>query len=210
MSSAPYNLAIETSSRIGSVTLGRGDVQLVTRELPPQERHRVDLLPVIDELCRAHQVKPADIREIYISHGPGSFTGLRIGITTAKTLALITGARLVAVPTLEVVAMNVPMQLGVTLIVALNMKKDTVYAGVFEAGTQDEHWQLTREPALTSLPDLLATITGPVLIVGEKLPLESCLPARRASEGGSVPGSDKESGQIDQRQKWSSRKTPSP
>lgn len=171
MSSSPFNLAIETSSPVGSVTLGHGDNLLASRVLPPQQRHRVDLLPVTDELCRAHGVKPQDLGEIYVSHGPGSFTGLRIGITTAKTLALITGAHLVAVPTLDVVAMNVPVQPDAVLIVALNMKKDTVYAGVYGVASDEHRWRLSREPELTPLAKLLETISEPVLVVGEKLPL---------------------------------------
>ena len=74
-----------------------------------------------------------------------------------------------AVPTLEVVAMNVPVERGVTLIVALNMKKETVYAGVFKANHDGQCWQLKQTAGLTTLAELLATITGPVVLVGEKL-----------------------------------------
>ncbi len=187
-----YNLAMETSSRVGSVTLGRGDVLLATKVLPPQERHRVDLLPMMDGLCREHGVKPTDIGELYVSHGPGSFTGLRIGITSAKTLALITGAKLVAVPTLDVVAMNVPVQTGVTLIVALNMKKETVYAGVYGASDDGTCWQLTRPAGLTTLTELLATITGPVMMVGTTMPaiqtpLNECHTTCQSNQTNSVP-----------------------
>src|SRR5688500_8967170 len=103
-----HNLAIETSTRVGSVTLGRGDEVVQTVEMPEQRRHTVDLMPTIDKLCQRHSLAPADIGEMYVSVGPGSFTGLRIGIATAKALAQVLGMRLIAVPTLEVVAQNVP------------------------------------------------------------------------------------------------------
>jgi tRNA threonylcarbamoyladenosine biosynthesis protein TsaB len=106
MTDSPYNLAIETSGPVGSVSLGRADELLAGADLPPQQRHRVDLMPTIDRLCQDRGVTPRQIGEIYLSMGPGSFTGLRIGVATAQMLGTMLGAKLVAVPTLEVVARN--------------------------------------------------------------------------------------------------------
>jgi tRNA threonylcarbamoyladenosine biosynthesis protein TsaB len=131
----PFNLAIETSGRAGSVTLGRGDELIATAALPPPApppRRSVDLMPTIDALCRAHGVGPAQVGEVYVSIGPGSFTGLRIAVATAKVLAPTLGVKLVSVPTLDVVAQNVPTDIDADHVaVCLNLKRNSVYAGVF-------------------------------------------------------------------------------
>lgn len=107
MNDGPCNLALETSGPVGSVSLGRGDELLSGADLPPQQRHRVDLMPAIDRLCQSQGVSPRQIGAVYLSVGPGSFTGLRIGVATAQMLGTMLGARLAAVPTIEVVARNV-------------------------------------------------------------------------------------------------------
>ncbi|WP_432798615.1 tRNA (adenosine(37)-N6)-threonylcarbamoyltransferase complex dimerization subunit type 1 TsaB [Poriferisphaera sp. WC338] len=101
---AVINLAIETSSRRGEIALARGDELIETQELPQKKRHNVDLMETVDQLFTKHNLKPNDLSEVYLSSGPGSFTGLRIGIAVAKMLSLAGNVRLVNVPTLQVVA----------------------------------------------------------------------------------------------------------
>jgi tRNA threonylcarbamoyladenosine biosynthesis protein TsaB len=186
-----FSIAIETSGRVGSVTLGRGDRCLASAAMPEQERHRVDLMPTIDGLCTAHGVGPRQIAEVYLSIGPGSFTGLRIGVATAKMLAQALGAKIVAVPTVEVIACNVPapppvgatgslpasvsLSLGApapadrpwTLAVCLNLKRDTIYAGRFHWTCKN--WVVLEEPRLLTTDDLLA-LPRPMALVGDPLP----------------------------------------
>src|SRR4051794_137410 len=101
-------LAIETSGRTGSVAAVEGGVVLAERDFPHGLQNAALILPLLDELCRGQGWKPSDVGELYVSAGPGSFTGLRIGVTLAKTLALSTGAKIVAVPTVAVLALNAP------------------------------------------------------------------------------------------------------
>ena len=101
-------LAIETSSRLGSVALAEDGNTLLQDAFPHGLQHAARIILAVDELCRQLHWTPRDIREIYVSAGPGSFTGLRIGITLAKTLAWATGAALVAVPSVRVLADNAP------------------------------------------------------------------------------------------------------
>jgi tRNA threonylcarbamoyladenosine biosynthesis protein TsaB len=187
MPDRPYNLALETSGRLGSVSLGRGDDLLGTRDIPEQKRHTVELMPTIDELCREHGVPPREIGEVYVSVGPGSFTGLRIGVTTAKMLAEVLGVKLVGVPTLAALALNTPApQLpGVHLAVCANMKAGAVYAGLF--AWRDGRWRPEREPALVAMSTLLEMTPRPLLILGDPLPTPavyddktSVLPAEHA------------------------------
>lgn len=105
-SDSDYGLAFETSSAIGRVALGRGDEILAACRLDAPRAHAMQFLPAIAAICNDHDIRPGDIGTVYVSCGPGSFTGLRISVTTARIMALAGDARLVAVPTLEVIAQN--------------------------------------------------------------------------------------------------------
>lgn len=135
VSEREHSLAFETSGDLGSVALGRGDRILATRLLSGSRRHAVEFLPTIAALCRAHSVEPNAVRNIYVSIGPGSFTGLRIGITVARLLAFAQGARIVAVPTLEAIAQNAATleKPPRRIVVMLDAKRNHVYAATFES-----------------------------------------------------------------------------
>ncbi len=128
-----FGLAIETSGEMGSVALGQGARILEARSFPAALRHATDLLPTVDILCRSHGASPDRIGRVFISLGPGSFTGLRIGLTAARMLAFARGAKLVGVPSLEVVAQNAleadPVPSRVAVIV--DAKRGRVFGAVF-------------------------------------------------------------------------------
>src|SRR5437868_10120412 len=113
------SLAIETSGRIGSVAIVEDAVVRAEAEFEHGLQHAAKILPMIDSLCRKQVWTPQEIDEVYVSAGPGSFTGLRIGITLAKTMALATGVKVVAVPTMRVLVENAPAE-AVHVIVALD------------------------------------------------------------------------------------------
>src|SRR5579872_5195445 len=123
-------LAIETSSRIGSVALAEDDNTLAEDTFPHGLQHAARIIPAIDSLCKKLGWTSADIREIYVSAGPGSFTGLRIGITLAKALAMATGATLVAVPSVRVLVENSPPE-AKNVIVVLDAKRDQIFTASF-------------------------------------------------------------------------------
>ena len=124
------SLAIETSSRLGSVALAENGNTLAQDTFPHGLQHAARIIPAIDTLCRQLQWTATDLREIYISAGPGSFTGLRIGITLAKTLALATGAALVAVPSVRVLVENAPPE-AKNAIIVLDAKRDQIFTASF-------------------------------------------------------------------------------
>ena len=101
-----WALALETSDRRGGVALARGDRVVETVTLDAERRHAANLVPAARRVCASAGAAPDEIGLVSVSIGPGSFTGLRIGVTVARMLALATGARLVPVPTLEVIAQN--------------------------------------------------------------------------------------------------------
>ena len=96
---------------------------------------------------------PVDFREIYVSIGPGSFTGLRIGVTAAKTISFATGATIAAVPTVEVLAANAPAD-AMNVIVLLDAKRGQIFTARLARASAAAEWQ-TIEPAHV---DLLSTM----------------------------------------------------
>jgi tRNA threonylcarbamoyladenosine biosynthesis protein TsaB len=171
----PRAIAIETSGRTGSVAIVNQDA-VVTEELFPHDlKHAAELLPMIDRLVQKQGWRPKDVQELYISIGPGSFTGLRIGVTLAKTLAFATGARIVAVPSVEVLAQNAPRD-SQNVIIVLDAKRGQIFTARFarQAGRL-----VKAEPAhLDRLTDILQRSPRPVHLIGEGLPFhQSAIPS---------------------------------
>ncbi len=167
MAEREYNLAIETSGRSGSVTLGRGDEVIDTADLQHKRRHNVELIPTIDALCKKHGVTPGALGQVYVSLGPGSFTGLRVGITTAKMLALANGVEVFGIPTLDVLAENAPPE-AQHVAVCLNLKRETVHSAVYKRA--DENGSMIVKPMLRTMEELLDVCPRPLSLIGDPLP----------------------------------------
>lgn len=163
----PRVLALETSGRTGSVALARGGVVVVEEQFAHGLKHAAGIIPIIDRLCTGQGWEPHEIEEVYVSAGPGSFTGLRVGVTVAKSLAFAVGAKIVAVPSTEVLVRNVPPGWERAVIV-LDAKRDQIFTATFE---NREGAPITREPArLDDLRSVLARTPRPVHLIGEGIP----------------------------------------
>ena len=168
-------VAIETSGRVGSVAVVHDGAVVAEAAFPHELKHAAGLVPLMDRLVREQGWSPASLDELYVSAGPGSFTGLRIGITVAKTLALATGVKLVAVPTLRVLVANAPAD-AQHVVVVLDAKREQVFTARYERAGGD--WA-EREPAhLDALAAMLERSPRPVHLLGDGLPYhEKHLPA---------------------------------
>jgi len=100
----PLILAIETATRAGSVSVARGDCVLSSFRGAPDASHSADLLNNVRRALEAGAVTLSEIDLFAVALGPGSFTGLRIGIATVKSFAVSLGRICVGVPTLAAVA----------------------------------------------------------------------------------------------------------
>jgi tRNA threonylcarbamoyladenosine biosynthesis protein TsaB len=125
-------LSIDTSTDYLSLAVTRGDTVIakVHRKLPMM--HSTLLVPTIASLLKKARLKLADLDALAVSVGPGSFTGLRIGVTTVKALAYAIGKPIVAVPTLDVIAHNALTHAGIICPV-LDARKGKVYACVYRS-----------------------------------------------------------------------------
>lgn len=104
MSSLPVILSLETATMGGSVFVGRGKLQLATRNGDPQVSQSNSLLSDINTSLEEAGLSLQDVDFLACASGPGSFTGLRIGIATLKALAATLDRPCAGIPTLEAVA----------------------------------------------------------------------------------------------------------
>jgi tRNA threonylcarbamoyladenosine biosynthesis protein TsaB len=98
-------LILETSDRAGQVAVAAGSELLALRHLEEARRHARDLAPAVQELLREQGWQARELDAVIVSRGPGSYTGLRVGIISAKTLAYATGCALIGVDTFAAIAL---------------------------------------------------------------------------------------------------------
>jgi tRNA threonylcarbamoyladenosine biosynthesis protein TsaB len=163
-SSQPRIVAMETSGRQGSVAVALGEQLLAERELSPALRHAVELMPAVQQMTAAQGWGPDSIAQIYLSLGPGSFTGLRIAVAIARAMAQAIGCKVVGVPSLDVIAENAgrgPAEFGVVVPV-LDAKRGEVFAARYERAGDGR----------------LARTAGPALVDPRKFVMEAVEKAR--------------------------------
>ena len=100
----PRLLILETSHRVGAVALASGGSIVAEKTLDDQRRHARDLTPAIQKLLRVQGWRARELDGVVVSRGPGSYTGLRVGLVSAKTLAYATGCALLATDTFDAIA----------------------------------------------------------------------------------------------------------
>jgi len=176
-------LALETSGITGSVALWEGAVQAIGAEsrtcraerlfsvpLAAGQRSAQSLVPAIQRLLQSANVRPGDINVIAVTVGPGSFTGLRIGVTTAKTLAYALKAEIVAVNTLDVLARQAPCD-GLRCWAVLDAFRGQLFAAAYHRDASNT-WQrddATHESALPTVEEWSAMLRAGDVVIGPVL-----------------------------------------
>lgn len=126
-------LGIDCAGASGSVALGDGQTIAYAAFLNTGKTHSERLLPMVDAGLKAVGMRAKDLQAVAVTQGPGSFTGLRIGMSTAKGLAQGAKIPFLALPTLEVLAQNGRFFTGLVCPI-LNARREEVYTGLFQAG----------------------------------------------------------------------------
>lgn len=157
-------LGIETATKTGGVALlsDRGVIAEYTLNI--EVTHSERLMATVERMLADTGTALSSVDGFAVSVGPGSFTGLRIGVATAKTLAFAAGRPVAAVPTLMALAWNLPSA-AVPVCPLLDAKKKEVYAAVYQ--TVRGGMETVMEAAVLPLADLKARLSGPVLFTGE-------------------------------------------
>ena len=167
-------LALDTATDNGSLALVEDDESLGESTLAGANAYLVRLLPRLAALFAAAGRDPTELGAIGVSVGPGNFTGLRIGCATAKTLAWSLGCPLVPVPTLDVLAAQVPFQ-PQRIGVVMDAKRNEVYWGLYRCPADQP--LVETEPVRLPLAELYRRLTPPLILTGPWVSSLGDLPA---------------------------------
>lgn len=132
MSDAPLILALDTSSVIQSLAIIQGDQALATSSRRARADHGAVLLTALDQLLQEQELTCQDLDLIVAGLGPGGFTGLRVGLATAKGLASALGLPLIGVDSLASMAYRLAMTTGLPTWSAIDARRREVYAGLYQ------------------------------------------------------------------------------
>ncbi len=177
-------LAVETSTLAGGVAVlddqgVRGEYLLDVRAM-----HSERLMPAIDRLLADAGWGPADLQGLAVAVGPGSFTGLRIGLATVKGLALALGIPVAAVPTLDAMAAALPFA-SLPVCPVLDARKGEVYCSLYrwDGTAMRRQWEY-----LALAPETLAArLAEPVVLLGDGAALIRTPHARPAPPHRALP-----------------------
>ena len=157
-------LAIDTATQYAGLALYSSDGLFAEETWFAGRNHTVQLMPRIQRMLQNGQIPVENLSAIAVALGPGSFTGLRIGIATAKGLALPHKLSVIGIPTLEAAAYPFRAY-GVPVWAIAEAGRGRIVTACFEH--VDDAWQVTAESFVTNFTDLAPQITRPSLCVGE-------------------------------------------
>ncbi len=159
-------LALETSGKAASVAIGTGAGEPLGVEGPGAR-----LFPAMAGLLERAGWTAASLTDVFLSIGPGSFTGLRTAVTIARTLAWSTGVRIVAVPTMDVLARNAltadepPAHLGCLV----DAKRNQAFCAAYRL--ENGAYTCIHPAELATPGPFLAALPRPLAVLGEGVPM---------------------------------------
>ena len=162
-------LALETSGRLGAAALLDNDQIVAARELAATQRTAEALVPLIHDLLLELDRRAADLELIGVTVGPGSFTGLRIGVTLAKTLAYACGAAVVGVNSLEVIAVQTLLDAEHdACCCVMDAHRSQLFTGSYR---RDSNGQVVEAQAtrIETVDDWLGSLTAGICVAGPVL-----------------------------------------
>lgn len=161
-------VALETSGKAGEVALADGRNILAEGKLDPRQRHTQLLVPTIRDLLAQVGWRATDVQLIAISIGPGSYTGLRVGLTCAKTLAYATGAEVAAVNTLEAIACNAPAEARRVSVIS-DAQRQEVYRAEFSREQAGAALKMTQTTAIVPVRQWVDALAAESVVFGPGL-----------------------------------------
>jgi len=126
-------LAVDTTTQTGSVALLRDAALVEQSDMAPPAAHSARLLGTVDGLLARHGLSIRDVEAFAVAAGPGSFTGIRIGLSAVKALAFASGRPVAPVSSLEALAAKAAGPEAALVAPIIDAKKGEVYAALFRA-----------------------------------------------------------------------------
>ena len=163
-------LGIESAALVASVAIIDENVTIAEYTTNFKKTHSETLLPMLDEIVKMTGISLSELSAIAVSGGPGSFTGLRIGVATAKGLGLGLDKPLIAVPTLDATAYNI-INTKSLICPIMDARRQQVYTGIFR---NDKEFEVVEAAAAMDINDLLEKLKGfneEVIFLGDGVPV---------------------------------------
>ena len=166
--------AFDTSSKALTLAILEDETLLAQMTLNIKKNHSITLMPAIDFLMNSLDMKPTDLDRIVVAQGPGSYTGLRMAVATAKTLAHTLKIELVGVSSLLAL---VPEQVEGLVIPVMDARRNNVYAGFYQSGQSvrpEAHLPLAEVLEMAGAANQSVTFVGETTAFVEQI--EAALP----------------------------------
>jgi tRNA threonylcarbamoyladenosine biosynthesis protein TsaB len=163
-------LALDTSTGRAAIGLETRSGRLLAETTDAAQTHGRDLIPRLAAMLAEAGLAASDIEVIGVGLGPGSFTGLRVGVTAAKTLAYVTGAALIGLDSLEGVAWNAPKE-ALRVSVVGDAQRGDVYSADFARNSEGEPLACTRATQIEPLESWLGRLETGTVVLGPGLAL---------------------------------------
>lgn len=166
--------AFDTSSKALTLAILEDETLLAQMTLNIKKNHSITLMPAIDFLMNSLDMKPTDLDRIVVAQGPGSYTGLRMAVATAKTLAHTLKIELVGVSSLLAL---VPEQVEGLVIPIMDARRNNVYAGFYQSGQAvrpEAHLPLAEVLEMAGAANQSVTFVGETTAFTEQI--EAALP----------------------------------
>jgi tRNA threonylcarbamoyladenosine biosynthesis protein TsaB len=171
----PHVLAVETSGRYGSIAIAQ-DGQLINEiAFNKPLQHSALIFPTIQKLLNNCKQKPRNIKQIYISIGPGSFTGLRIAVSLAKCMHLANKTKIIPVNTLDVIAQNANGTSADRIATVLDAKRGQFFIAIFQRKGNEcltNPWEKIQPDCLMTASEFITCYSDtdpPIHLLGEGL-----------------------------------------
>ena len=157
-------LAIDTSTETASLALVQESQVLAELTWSCQQNHSVELMPSIDRLLEQTGSSLKSLSGVIVARGPGSFNGLRVGVSTAKGLAFSLGVPLVGISTLEAAAYQYA-EIGLPVCPIFNAGRGEIAAAIYQR--KGNQWRQIIAQHITTVDSLCSQITGKTIFCGE-------------------------------------------
>ncbi len=160
-------LAIDTSDHVCSVSISYKDNR-VSKSVGNKLNHSKTLMPLIESAFLEVPFEVADVDYILVTDGPGSFTGIRIGVATAKALAHFTDTKIITVKSLMTIASYVPKNSDKIIVPLIDARRKTYYTTFFDNSTHNQLIDI-EHLAIDEIIDRLSKYNKEIVLVGDNL-----------------------------------------
>lgn len=161
-------LAIDSSNQPLSVAIVEDYKMITEQTINIKRNHSIQLLPAVDEALKQANLTIGDIDRIAVANGPGSYTGLRIAVTVAKSLAWAQGKELVGVSSLKVIAANSQAKNKDYIVPIFDARRNNIYTGLYQRNKNGQLVSVESDTHIAAehFADYLASLDGTFELIG--------------------------------------------